>query len=261
MFAGVPSERLILHNRDTSNPSTNTPYKFLQRRNMPITKRVLQSCRRHRHCRGWSALPPFQQLSTTAAYVISPNPATRQHLSDEAAAMTKSLYRSCLRSIKLIRWGNAFDDKEFERREEDYLKPSGPGGTISMAPPPDKTDELRSRAEYYHSFAREYFTQESDCLDNDPWREKDTRRYLYYLRKGEKDRKWLLADMMFPDPYKASFDHDRVDRWETLSKKYLGEDDGDSDVETDDLPIHTPDNFFGEDEDPKWFQNNYPNLK
>ena len=202
--------------------------------------------------------PSFHPLSTLTTDVTSP--ASRQRLADEAASMTKSLYRSCLRSIKLIRWGNAYDDQEFERREEDYLKPSGPGGMISMAPPPDKEDELRSRAEYYHSFTRECFTQESDCLDHDPWREKDTRRYLYYLRKGEKDRKWLLSDMMFPDPYKASFDHERVERWEALSKKHLG-DDEDVEEETGDQPINTPDNFFGEDEDPKWFKNNYPNLK
>jgi len=186
---------------------------------------------------------------------------TRQFLIDEAAVMTKSLYRSCLRSIKAIRWGNDYDDKEFERREEEFLKPSGPGGMISMAPPPDKEDELRSRAEYYHSFAREYFTQESDCLDNDPLREKDTRRYLYYLRKGEKDRKWLLADMMFPDPYKEAFDHDRVDRWEAMSMKYLGEDVVEEDV-SDEQPIETPPNYFGEDdEDPEWFQKKYPTIK
>jgi hypothetical protein len=129
-----------------------------------------------------------------------------------------------------------------------------------MAPPPDKVDELRSRAEYYHSFARECFTQESDCLDNNPLREKDTRRFLYYLRKGEKDRKWLLGDMMFPDPYKAVFDHERVDRWEAMSKTYLGEDVVEDAIEQQ--QIQTPDNFFGEDEeDPEWFQNKYPNLK
>lgn len=187
---------------------------------------------------------------------------TREDLVKEAAIMTKSLYRSCLRSIKVIRWGNIFDDKEFEQREQDFLKPAGPGGAISMVPPPDKEDELRSRAEYYHSFTREYFTQESDCLDNDPLREKDIRRYLYYLRKGEKDRTWLLADMMFPDPFKAVFDHERAQRWEQMSKRYLAEDNEEEEDVVDGDDIKLPDNYFGEEEeDPDWFKKKFPSMK
>lgn len=150
---------------------------------------------------------------------------------------------------------------EFDKREEEFLKPSG-GGLLSMAPPPDREDELHSRAEYYHSFAREYFTQESDCLENDPLREKDIRRYLFYLRKGEKDRKWLLADMMFPDPYSDSMDHERIDNFEALSKKYLGEDEDES-QESDSEEESGNDDFFddADDQDPEWFQKKYPNLK
>lgn len=180
-----------------------------------------------------------------------PNEVTRQDILDEASSLTKALYRTCLRSVKVIRWGNAFDDKEFEKREEDFLKPSGPGGMISMAPPPDKVDELRSRAEYYQSYAREYFVQESDCLDNYPLREKDIKRYLFYLRKGDKDRKWLLADMMFPDPYKTAMDQARIVRFEAMAKKYLGEDEED---ETETVEHETSDDFFGADENPEWFQ-------
>ncbi len=199
-------------------------------------------------------------LSTTTRHKYNlPDVVTRQALLEEATALTKILYRMCLRSVKFIRWGNAFDDKEFEKREEDFLKPSGPGGRISMAPPPDKEDELRSRAEYYHSYAREYFTQESDCLDNDPLREKDIKRYVYYLRKGDKDRKWLLADMMFSDPYKTALDYTRIDRFEAMAKRYLGEED----VEEQSIAEHaTRDDYFdADDEDPEWFKTKYPNLK
>jgi len=175
--------------------------------------------------------------------------------------------------VKLIRWGNEFDDKEFERREEEFQNPTA-GGVISMAPPPNKEDELRSRAEYYHSYAREYFTQESDCLDNDPLLERDFRRYLYYLRKGEKDRKWLLGDMMFSDPYKNSFDQERVKRFETLTKKYLGEeveeeevnvnalfDDSNTQDKSESQASNGNNDGFIEDEDPDWFQKKYPHLR
>jgi hypothetical protein len=178
---------------------------------------------------------------------------TRQDLLDEAATLTKTLYRTCLRSVKVIRWGNSFDEKEFAKREEDFLKPSGPGGAISMSPRPDKDDELRSRAAYYLSYAREYFIQESDCLDNEPLREKDIKRYLYYLRKGDKDRKWLLSDMMFPDPYKTAMDLAHIERFEAMAKKYLGHDDEEDETK---MEHPTKDDFFddADDENPEWFQ-------
>lgn len=192
------------------------------------------------------------------------NAVSREDLLEEAEYLTKSLYRNCLRSVRLIRWGNEFDDKEFKRREEEFQNPTA-GGVMSMAPPPNKEDELRSRAEYYHSYAREYFTQESDCLDNDPLQERDIRRYLYYLRKGEKDRKWLLGDMMFPDPYKNSFDKERVNRFEVMFKKYLNEDEEEEEVAVESDSASTSNtssgNGFIEDEDPEWFQKKYPHLR
>ena len=178
---------------------------------------------------------------------------TRQDLLDEASALTRSLYRRCLRSVKVIRWGNEFDDKEFARREEEFANPS-PGGMLSMAPPPNKEDELRSRAEYYQSYAREYFVQESDCLDNDPLREKDISRFLYYLRKGEKDRKWLLGDMMFQDPYKDTADMERIKNFEEMGKRHLGLEE----PEHKEPVVSTSDDFFdADDEDPEWFKQKY----
>mmetsp|Transcript_13019 Transcript_13019/g.32867 ORF Transcript_13019/g.32867 Transcript_13019/m.32867 type:complete len:237 (+) Transcript_13019:122-832(+) len=190
------------------------------------------------------------------------NAVAREDLLEEAEFLTKSLYRTCLRSVRLIRWGNEFDEKEFQRREEEFQNPTA-GGVMSMAPPPNKEDELRSRAEYYHSYAREYFTQESDCLDNDPLQERDVKRYLYYLRKGEKDRKWLLGDMMFPDPYKNSLDKERVNQFEAMFQKYLNEDEEEPESNNQDDSSSTSNisDGFIEDEDPEWFQKNYPHLR
>jgi hypothetical protein len=171
----------------------------------------------------------------------------------------------------VIRWGNEFDEKEFQRREDEFRNPksnAGGGGVLSMSPPPNREDELRSRAEYYHSYAREYFTQESDCLDNDPLKERDIRRYLYYLRKGDKDRKWLLGDMMFPDPYKNSLDQKRIERFEAMDKKYLCEDDDneedgheDSHTKTASTTTSNANQGFLEDEDPDWFKKKFPHLR
>lgn len=214
------------------------------------------------------SFPCQTMVSRTASNVSSSTDfVTRENLLEEAEFLTKSLYRNCLRSVRLIRWGNAFDDKEFERREEEFQNPTA-GGVISMAPPPNKEDELRSRAEYYHSYAREYFTQESDSLDNDPLLERDIRRYLYYIRKGEKDRKWLLGDMMFPDPYKSSLDQERIKRFEDMSKKYLGEEEDEEENSTIDDNTNkkshaksSSNDGFIEDDDPDWFQKKYPHLR
>jgi len=207
--------------------------------------------------------PPHHLLTRR---ITSSVPVSRDDLIDDAAYLTKSLYRRCLRSLNLIRWGNTFDDKEFEKRENEFQNPTA-GSRISMSPPPNKQDELKSRAEYYHSYAREYFTQESDSLDNEPLNNRDIRRYLYYLRKGETDRKWLLGDMMFSDPYKDSIDQKRINKFESMSRKYLGEDDEEEEENS------TGDNLkngviskgsndgFMDDDDPDWFQKEYGHLR
>ncbi|KAL3912638.1 MAG: hypothetical protein SGARI_001053 [Bacillariaceae sp.] len=223
------------------------------------------------------ALSSSRQLefsSTTTSNSNSDITVSRSDLLEHAGSLTKGLYRRCLRSVKAIRWGNEFDELEFAKREEEFRNPKrSAGGVLSMAPPPNKEDELRSRAEYYHSYAREYFTQESDCLDNDPLRERDIQRYLYYLRKGEKDRKWLLGDMMFPDPYKDAVDKEGMAAFETMSKRYLGVDDeGEVEVETSSdknkdaassqqQTQRLGDDGFVEDEDPEWFQKKFPHLR
>jgi hypothetical protein len=219
----------------------------------------------------WTRVNAMKFVPTTAGITTLPNTSvvSREDLIQEAAALTRSLYRRCLRSVKVIRWGNEFDDLEFAKREEEFVNPQRRGshsGTLSMAPPPNKEDELRSRAEYYRCYAREYFVQESDCLDNEPLMERDIRRYLYYLRKGEKDRKWLLGDMMFADPYKNAVDQDRIDKFESMSRQYLGVDKDDDDgIRKAQGHSSTPDptmkGGFEEDEDPEWFQTKFPHLR
>jgi hypothetical protein len=218
-----------------------------------------------RHAQGLASFTTDRSSSATNDGASAMKFVTREDLLHLAASLTKSLYRRCLRSVKVIRWGNEFDEKEFARREEEYRNPKRSGGILSMAPPPNKEDELRSRAEYYHSYAREYFTQESDCLDNDPLQERDIRRYLYYLRKGDKDRKWLLADMMFPDPCKDSVDLTQITKFEAMSKQYFGKTDNDGydnqNTEKEVGQMQAANDGFGEDEEPEWFRKKFPHLR
>ena len=228
---------------------------------MPYYKHLMLRHAVARHSRytvcarvGTGRIFPRQPITIRTTSSASSIVVNKEDLLDEAARLTKSLYRNCIRSVRLIRWGNAFDEKDFEKREEEFQNPTA-GGVISMAPPPNKEDELHSRAEYYYSYTREYFTQESDCLDNDPLEERDIRRYLYYLRKGDKDRKWLLGDMMFPDPYKNSLDKDRISRFEAMSKKFFGEEEEEENNNNGAIASSSSNSDgFIEDEDPDWFQ-------
>jgi hypothetical protein len=151
----------------------------------------------------------------------------RQEIIHEAKALTLALYRTCVRSARVIRHGNDHDEKEFQDRERDRLEGGGKRGgqmsMISMMPPVDREDELRSRAEYYMQYARENFVQESDSLGHDDWNEQHVSRYLYHLRRGDDHRKWLLKDMKFDDPYKSSVDNGRVDRFEKRALDYVSQ--------------------------------------
>lgn len=145
----------------------------------------------------------------------------RKQVLDEAAAMTRSLYRLCMRSVKLIRRGNDADRAEFAAREQKQLDDMAQvsqderlSGIISMLPPVEPDAELRARSEYYSQYTAENFFAESDCLlvhddDDNGMRVPDQAqfaRYFYHLRKGEKDRQWLLQDMKFDDPYRLDLD-------------------------------------------------------
>ena len=182
----------------------------------------------------------------------------RQEILQEAAYLTRSLYRICLRSVNVIRPGNDVDEREFDRREKEFL--SQKPGLLSMTGPPDRDDELESRADYYSSYARESFLQESDCLDENPLRWKDLKRYLYYLRKGDKDRKWLLADMMFPDPYKDSMDQQRIRKFEEMARSHVGEAlESKTSHHVDPTATEEVDDPFDDEEDeyPDWFKRKF----
>ena len=148
----------------------------------------------------------------------------RESLLEEAAALTRSLYRICFRSVRHIRNGNEYDEKEFQEREQKRLEPKERDSRVSMLsmlPPVDRDDELRSRAEYYRQYTRENFVQESDCLSYEDWNAQHVARYLFHLRRGDEHRKWLLNDMKFEDPFKHAFDHDRVGKFEERATNYI----------------------------------------
>ncbi|KAL3817793.1 hypothetical protein ACHAXA_005826 [Cyclostephanos tholiformis] len=95
----------------------------------------------------------------------------------EASYLTRTLYRKCLKSIRVLAMGNDRDERDFVEREaderdrlpsDDYDAKSSEGGRtgtdistrrrrVSMAPPVNRANELRSRADYYRAFARENF--------------------------------------------------------------------------------------------------------
>ena len=154
----------------------------------------------------------------------------RDFLVAEASALTKSLYRTCLKSVEILRPGNDRDEEDFAEREEAQLKMfdddssegSGTAGSLSaFSPPVDRANELESRAEYYAEWTRENFAQESDCLATEAWREDDVARYLHFLRIGEERRRWVLKDYGFDDPFAGVFDPDRVDRFEKRATEFL----------------------------------------
>jgi hypothetical protein len=159
-------------------------------------------------------------------------PAARR-LGREAKALTLSLYRTVLRSARLLGRCNENDEREFRAREEkrkrtleDRLSDSRLS-MMSMLPATDRVEELRSRRLYYQQYARENFTQESDCLDvvgdsyaAAEWSVDNISRFTYLLRRGEEHRQWLLRDMQFPDPYSNSFDQKRVEKFDQDAKAF-----------------------------------------
>jgi hypothetical protein len=155
----------------------------------------------------------------------------KRRLGHEAKALTLSLYRTVLRSARVLGQCNENDEVDFKEREEKSKRTLEDRSSdvrlnmMSMLPAVDRVDELRSRMLYYKQYARENFTQESDCLDNDnekDWAVDNISRFTYLLKRGEEHRKWLLKDMKFPDPYSASFDLKRVEQFDQDAKAFAG---------------------------------------
>lgn len=148
----------------------------------------------------------------------------RQILLEEAGFLARSLYRACIRSIKLMLPGNQHDEADFKEREErQFASLNDEKGDLffSMRPPVDRKNELRSRAEYYHAYLRENFNSDSQCLDRDPWSEHDVQACLHFLRHGEKSRRYILKDYRFKDPYSCIYDAERIDKFETRAHALL----------------------------------------
>jgi hypothetical protein len=63
-----------------------------------------------------------------------------------AGTLSRSLYRTVMRSVRAIRLGNEHDEKDFHEREQDRLEPKEKKDVrlsmLSMLPPVDREDEL-----------------------------------------------------------------------------------------------------------------------
>eukprot|EP00550_Attheya_septentrionalis_P007409 CAMPEP_0198295670 /NCGR_PEP_ID=MMETSP1449-20131203/29001_1 /TAXON_ID=420275 /ORGANISM="Attheya septentrionalis, Strain CCMP2084" /LENGTH=319 /DNA_ID=CAMNT_0043996053 /DNA_START=54 /DNA_END=1013 /DNA_ORIENTATION=- len=186
----------------------------------------------------------------------------RKELYSEAGRLTKSLYRTCLRSVEMIRAGNEVDEANFKEREEDddafstANMFSGAGGMV------DRHNELESRANYYHQYTQENFSQESDSLmvmdgaieqGNPPWREEQVHRVGKLLREGERHRTWILKEYHFDDAYRQTQDNvflPRIERWEEAAQSLVSQTYRQSGW----MPSHDRDSSPHEDEDEEdWF--------
>eukprot|EP00592_Proboscia_alata_P008322 CAMPEP_0194356878 /NCGR_PEP_ID=MMETSP0174-20130528/4446_1 /TAXON_ID=216777 /ORGANISM="Proboscia alata, Strain PI-D3" /LENGTH=330 /DNA_ID=CAMNT_0039126661 /DNA_START=140 /DNA_END=1132 /DNA_ORIENTATION=+ len=157
----------------------------------------------------------------------------RQKLLRIARSLTLSLWRRSLRSVNHMRQGNAHDEESFQTREDEQRKRMmniqnfSFDDDMSMDVPVDREDELRSRADYYIDSGKEQIFEESDCLDDDPWLEismkQNVSRFLRFLRKGEKQRRWVLKEFKFKDPYVDNSDKERLSNWEEKAWQLLKE--------------------------------------
>jgi hypothetical protein len=70
----------------------------------------------------------------------------RERLLQVSGTLSRSLYRTCMRSVRAIRAGNEYDEKDFHEREQDRLEPKKKKDVrlsmLSMLPPVDREDEL-----------------------------------------------------------------------------------------------------------------------
>lgn len=147
----------------------------------------------------------------------------------EASAITRVLFRICLKSVKFMRYGNPHDESEFQRLESEQVVrwkqalQDSMEGIGSMAPPVDRENELESRYMYYVSHVRERFYGELHALNNDPWMEDCAEKFIYLLRSGEEARKWILADYKFEDPFPHRFEEERLNKLEQRMTNFVKE--------------------------------------
>lgn len=188
---------------------------------------------KHNNNRDGIIIQTTTQNSTGGDDMIQPSKHLQEQratLIHDAGIMTKSLYRSCLRCVQLIRHGNEHDMADFDEREKQQKLNRSKQGfsgfdgfSSSLEPPVDRDNELSSRAMYYLAFAKESFHQEIDCLEQDPWRIENVKRFLYLMRQGEERRKWLLQEYKFEDPYAEKWNEDKLLDWEEKAWKLVKE--------------------------------------
>lgn len=153
----------------------------------------------------------------------------RAAILEEAQAMTRVLFRICLKSVKFMRYGNPHDEIEFRRLEAEQVvrwKQSlqdSMEGIGSMAPPVDRKNELESRYMYYVSHVRERFYGELYTLNHDPWMEDCAEKFIHLLRSGEEARQWVLADYKFEDPFPHRFEEERLNKLEERMTNFVKE--------------------------------------
>jgi hypothetical protein len=70
----------------------------------------------------------------------------KERLLQASGTLSRSLYRTGMRSVRAIRLGNEHDEKDFHEREQDRLEPKEKKDVrlsmLSMLPPVDREDEL-----------------------------------------------------------------------------------------------------------------------
>jgi hypothetical protein len=223
----------------------------------------------------YSALTRLRRL---AASIAAPAGSQQDELLQEASALSRSLYRLCFRSIRLLRHANDHDEMEFQKRQDkrqidlNRTLDDPRLSMLSMLPPVDRPDELRSRVEYYQQYTRENFVQESDYLSQHEEKLQPGHfdRFVYLLRRGNEHRQWLLGDMKFDDPYadKGQDFLSRVDEFRTKALEMIQQSKGwtsDVDEKSQDETDADDDGFWDEDEDdddeqhspglPEWYKN------
>lgn len=206
----------------------------------------------------------------------------QKELLADAGCITKSIFRTCLRSVRLIRFGNERDEEDFKEREQrreqeenDFMSGKSAEdaslGLFSMMPAVDREDELRSRADYYTQYARENIAQEADCLPLGKHavgglQEYDVERFMFLLKKAEKERRWLLVDMGFQDPYQKSYPKELADQFEEKARDYFQKleivrNGGVAITQTQEEEEDLDEIFDGDEEVPQWILDKYPHMR
>lgn len=132
-------------------------------RNSSLQLVLMQQQQHHQRRQLSSAAQTSENDSNSSRMTPQGISSQQTKLLQEATYLTRTLYRKCLQSIKVIAKGNERDEADFTEREmEERNQFDGNNDVnlkqrISMAPPVNRQNELSSRSEYYKTFTRENF--------------------------------------------------------------------------------------------------------